>query len=100
MERNALLSTTTSTSSTSSTTPVQVLQSNEDTVIQQNIKLQQSIQSIYNTEQIAIETMEQLAQQKETIQSSQTKINTLQSMTQKANTITTNLLKPWWKKGY
>jgi hypothetical protein len=75
------------------------LQSNEVTMVNQNSTLQQSLQSIHDTEQIAASTLEQLHDQRDTLHSTQQKTQTLQSMTQQANTIATNLLKPWWRKG-
>lgn len=77
----------------------ETLQSNEVTMANQNSTLQQSLQSIHDTEQIATSTLEQLHNQRDTLHSTQQKTQTLQSMTQQANTIATNLLKPWWRKG-
>jgi Vesicle transport v-SNARE protein N-terminus len=75
------------------------IQTNEGTLLQQNSTLQQSLQSIHTTEQIANETMEHLQNQRDTLQQTQQKTKGLQSMTQQANQVATNLLKPWWRKG-
>ena len=100
VERQTLLaSNTTNTASASTLQLRDALQSNDVTMGNQNSTLQQSLQSIHDTEQIATSTLEQLHTQRDTLQSTQQKTQTLQSMTQQANTIATNLLKPWWRKG-
>jgi hypothetical protein len=104
IERQALLassnsSTTTTTTATSTMQLRDTLESHEVTMATQNMTLQQSLKSIHDTEQLATSTLEQLHTQRDTLHNTQQKTQTLQSMTQQANTIATNLLKPWWRKG-
>lgn len=101
LDRNALLHSSNDNTTTvpSSSIIDQKIQSNDSRMIQQSNVLEESMKSIHNTEQIANETMEQLHIQRATIQNTQKNTQTLSSLTQQAQTITTNLLKPWWKKG-
>jgi Vesicle transport v-SNARE protein N-terminus len=79
--------------------PHLTLQSAEQSLVNQNTTVSQSLKSIHETEQIAIETMEHLQNQKNTLEHSRENTKSLQSLTQQANQIATNLLKPWWRKG-
>jgi vesicle transport through interaction with t-SNAREs protein 1 len=100
IDRQALLRFDISNTATTSTLQLRdTLQSNEVTMEHQNSTLQQSLKSMRETEQLATSTLEQLHTQRDTLQNSQQKTQTLQSMTQQGNTIATNLLKPWWRKG-
>jgi Snare region anchored in the vesicle membrane C-terminus len=75
------------------------LQSAEQSLVNQNTTVTNSLKSIHETEQIAIETMEHLQTQRNTLEHSRENTKSLQSLTQQANQIATNLLKPWWRKG-
>ena len=98
IERQTLLAAN-STTAPSTLQLSDTLQSNDVTIAHQNSTLQQSLKSIHDTEQLATSTLEQLHTQRDTLHGTQQKTQTLQSMTQQANTIATNLLKPWWRKG-
>lgn len=101
IDRQTLLASK-STSTTAATSTLQLrdsLHRNEVSMVNQNSTLEQSLKSIHETEQMATSTLEQLHHQRDTLQNTQQKTQTLQSMTQQANTIATNLLKPWWRKG-
>ena len=98
IERQTLLAAN-STTAPSTLQLSDTLQSNDVTMAHQNSTLQQSLKSIHDTEQLATSTLEQLHTQRDTLHGAQQKTQTLQSMTQQANTIATNLLKPWWRKG-
>jgi Snare region anchored in the vesicle membrane C-terminus len=95
-ERHALLSTANNASGNLSP---HVLRSTEQTIVRQNTIVANSLKSIHETEQVAIETMEHLHNQRDTLERSNNNTKSLQSLTQQANQIATNLLKPWWRKG-
>jgi hypothetical protein len=75
------------------------LQSTEQNLVNQNRIVEDSLKSIHETEQVAIETMEHLQNQRNTLEHTRDNTKSVQSLTQQANQIATNLLKPWWRKG-
>lgn len=91
LERSVLMSDKTN-SGTTNETPV------ESKLAQQNIVLNNAMQSIHRTEDTAGDIAANLNSQRETIESTRRNTKTLESLTTKASQIADNLLKPWWKK--
>jgi hypothetical protein len=65
----------------------------------QNAVLAQAMQSIQETEQVAVDITANLAENRETLDRTAGHAKEMRSLTATANQITTNLLKPWWRKG-
>lgn len=74
------------------------LQSNEDTLARQNETLERARKSMQETEEIGREVTGQLGENRDKLESTQSKVNELQSMTGRAGELLKSMSRPWWRR--
>ena len=75
------------------------LRDGEDVLARQNATLVQASRAMKETEEVALEIVGHLSENRETLERCRANTNEVGTMAARANQIATNLLKPWWRKG-
>ena len=75
------------------------LRDGEDVLARQNATLVQASRAMKETEEVALEIVGHLSDNRETLERCRANTNEVGTMAARANQIATNLLKPWWRKG-
>lgn len=84
-----------------STTNLDVKEESQQTqarAMQQNEMLERARRSLAETEQVGSDIGLELGKNRQTIQSAKERVDTFASLTEQADSIITNMSKPWWRR--